>query len=179
MSDPLYSILVGTAGLTLALAIAALLTLTRPIRRSDPNLERRLILVTSLAIVVQASHFTEELVAGFDVLFPELLRLPPWPVTFFVTFNLFWIVVWIVSIAGIRKGVQIALFPVWFLAVGSVANAVAHPAFAIAVRGYFPGLYTSPIVGLAGLFLLHTLVAFTEPATNGRGETQPTEGGAA
>jgi len=181
VSEQLYSILVGTGGLTLAAVIAIFLTLTRP-TTSDAILERRLIVVAALALVLQSLHFTEDLVTGFNVLFPKLLGLSPWPLSFFVTLNLFWIAVWILSIAGIRARLQIALFPVWFLGIGCVANGVAHPVFAMMVRGYFPGLYTSPLVGVAGLFLLGRLsaatAAQTSPASKGGRERRAQGGGA-
>lgn len=161
MSDELYSILAGTAGLSVAAVVAAFLTASRPIGRADPAAQRRLIVLIAVAIALQTGHFTEELATGFYVRFPELLGLAPWSKAFFVSFNLFWIAVWLLSIVGVRAHLQIALFPIWFLGVGCVANGVAHPVFSMMVGGYFPGLYTSPLVGLAGVFLLRRLTAIT------------------
>jgi len=59
----------------------------------------------------------------------------------------------------------VALFPLWFLAAASVSNALLHPALAIATGGYFPGVLTSPVVGVAGLFLLRGLARITAPET--------------
>jgi hypothetical protein len=50
-----------------------------------------------------------------------------------------------------------ALFPLWFLAIGGVANGLAHPSFSLRTGGYFPGLVTSPLVGFASLLLLRRL----------------------
>ncbi|MGA7304552.1 MAG: hypothetical protein WBW88_06740 [Rhodothermales bacterium] len=161
MTSELYSILVGTAGLTVAAVISAFLAVARPLAPRMPAMERRLLLVAVLSLLLQAGHFTEELLTGFYVQFPELLGLQPWSRTFFVSFNLFWICVWGLSIVGVRVRLQVATFPIWFLGIGSVANGVAHPVFAMAVGGYFPGLYTSPFVGVAGILLLGRLAAIT------------------
>jgi len=40
-----------------------------------------------------------------------------------------------------------------FLAPTAMLNAIAHPLMAVAVNGYFPGLISSPLIGLAGLWL--------------------------
>ena len=94
---------------------------------------------------------------GFHLRYPELLGLAPWPPSFFVTFNLVWIVVWGLSLLGLSRHVRAAYFPMWFLGIGSAVNGVAHPIFSMAVSGYFPGLLTSPLVGLLGVLLLREL----------------------
>lgn len=43
-------------------------------------------------------------------------------------------------------------------------NGVAHPLLALSVGGYFPGLYTSPLVLLLGAALCRELVRATERA---------------
>jgi hypothetical protein len=114
-----------------------------------------------LAIALHFGHSAEELFGGFNARFPALLGLPPWSLAFFVSFNLFWIAVWALSIFGLRARIRAALFPVWFLAIGSAANGLEHPAFAAIQGSYFPGLWTSPFVGIVGLLLLHRLTVFT------------------
>ena len=84
---------------------------------------------------------------GFHERFPQMLGLPAWSGEFFVAFNLFWISVWVLSSIGVRTNFRPAFFPVWFFAIGMAGNGFAHPALAIAAAGYFPGLFTSPVVG--------------------------------
>ncbi len=56
---------------------------------------------------------------------------------------------------------HLAFFPVWFFAIAAIVNGVAHPLPAVAARGYFPGLITSPVVGVVGVLLWLRLVAVT------------------
>ena len=163
--DELYSILAGTSGLTIAAVIALFLAMSR--RGDSPEVRRRLPRIVAAAIAVQSCHFFEEWATGFHIRFPQLLGLSPWSATFFVTFNLFWIVVWMLSVAGLRSRFIPAMFAVWFLAIGSVANGVAHPVFALTTGGYFPGLFTSPLVGAAGFWLLRALLTFTQSEAAG------------
>jgi hypothetical protein len=87
------------------------------------------------------------------------------PLSFFVSFNLAWIAIWIVSIPYLRLGRKPAFFAAWFIAISGMLNGVAHPVMAITSGGYFPGLITSPIIGLAGVILWQRLQrATSEPA---------------
>ena len=62
---------------------------------------------------------------------------------------------------AIPSGHRVAFFPVWFFALGMTANGLFHPAFAIATRGYFPGLLSAPVVGILGVLMLERLVKLT------------------
>jgi len=93
-------------------------------------------------------------VTRFEDRFPTLLGFPAWSEDFFVTFNLIWLFVWISSVIGLQRGYRLALFPIWFFAIAAIANGIAHPILAVVVRGYFPGLITSPVVGVVGLLWL-------------------------
>ena len=106
-----------------------------------------------LATVIQAVHFSEELATGFHERFPALLGLPPMPLSFFVGFNLAWIVIWIAAVPGVQSAKPVAFFAAWFLALAGMLNAIAHPLLALAVNCYFPGLVTSPLIGAAALWL--------------------------
>jgi formate hydrogenlyase subunit 3/multisubunit Na+/H+ antiporter MnhD subunit len=120
--------------------------------------------VLGVATAIQSVHFAEEWATGFHARFPALLGLDPMPLAFFVTFNLAWIVVWIVSTPLLRRGRKPAFFAAWFLAIAGVLNGVAHPMMAIASGGYFPGLITSPVIGLAGVLVWQRLKnATSEP----------------
>jgi hypothetical protein len=90
-----------------------------------------------------------------------LVGLPPIPVNEFVAFNLTWLAVWLLAIGGVRRGVVIAVWPLWFLGLAAVLNVVAHPILALISGAYFPGFLTSPLVGAAGIFLLRELVLVT------------------
>ena len=111
----------------------------------------------AIATAVQTAHFIEEWATGFHVRFPALFGLDPIPLSVFVAFNLGWIVLWIVSIPLIRRARQPAFFTAWFLAIAGVLNGIAHPVLAISTGGYFPGLISSPLIGLAGLLLWQRL----------------------
>jgi len=106
-----------------------------------------------IATAVQSVHFCEEWATGFHIRFPALFGLPAMSMTFFVAFNLAWIAIWIVCIPRLRESSSFAFFAAWFLALAAVLNAIAHPLMAVAVNGYFPGLISSPLIGLAGLWL--------------------------
>ena len=115
-----------------------------------------------IAVLVQGAHFAEELATGFHRRFPEVLGFEPWPVAFFVPFNLLWLAVWSLSIWGLAARQWTALFPLWFLGIASVANALAHPLLSFRAGAYFPGLVSSPFVGIAGAVLLAHLVRVTD-----------------
>ncbi len=146
----------------MALILAAYLTWQRPLLISNGKGCQRTRRVFLFAVAVQCVHFLEELVTGFDVEFPKLLGLPPWPADFFVVFNVLWIAIWILSSVGLEQGRQLALLPIWFFALGMAINGLAHPALAVRAGGYFPGLGSSPVVGTVGVVLLIRLVDITE-----------------
>ena len=54
-----------------------------------------------------------------------------------------------------------ALIPIWFFAIGMSLNGVVHPLLALQAGGYFPGLASSPVVGLFEVMLWSRLLAFT------------------
>lgn len=164
MSENLRSVLLGISGLYISLAIALILAFFR--RETKPYNEtafNRFVHLFLLGVSCQCLHFLEEFLTGFYIRFPGFLGLPPWSGEFFVTINLFWIAIWILSAIGIRKHLQAAYFPVWFFAVIMAGNGIAHPLLAIAAGGYFPGLVSSPLVGIMGVLLLKKLWELTQP----------------
>ena len=156
MNEPLRSILAGSVGLDIAAVAALVLTLRRTPRAAPPDF----VWLGWTTLALQSVHFGEELLTGFERRFPVLLGLRPWPESFFVSFNLVWIVIWVAALLTVGR-LRAALFPLWFLAIASVANGIAHPLGSLAVRGYFPGLVTAPLLGVAGVFLFSRLVVFT------------------
>lgn len=151
--------------LVLGLAALAAMSLARSRPSPPENRTRRLAAshTLTLALVVQGIHFTEEATTGFPERLGALLGLPAMPMSFFVTFNLAWLAIWIISVPGIRSARAAAFFAAWFLAIAGMFNAIAHPLLAIAANGYFPGLVSSPFIGAAGVWLWLRLSEATRP----------------
>ena len=166
MSDTLRSILVGTVGLSATLAVAVAVTLTRgPVRAGS----RALTSAARWAVVataVQFAHFAEEFGTGFPQRFPELFGLAPWPASFFVSFNLVWILAWALASRGLLARRLSAVAVLWFLGIAGLINGLAHPVLAMRSGGYFPGLLTSPLIGAAGLILMRRLTSITLPSAS-------------
>lgn len=161
MHDALRTILPAVAALGVAALIALFLTVTRKLGEASSPQLRRAVQVTAAAIFFQAAHFSEELLTGFYKRFPALFGLAPMPFRFFVWFNVAWLIIWSLSAWGLAKRRPAALFPLWFLGVASAANGIAHPLLAVPEGGYFPGLATSPLVGVMGVLLLRSLLRLT------------------
>ena len=162
--ETLRSIMLGTSALAVGAAVALMLALARGFADADEARMRRTVRIAVITIAAQAGHFAEELETGFPRRFPELLGLAPWPEIFFVSFNLLWLAVWALSVPALYARRRGALWALWFLALAGVANGIAHPLLAIRAVGYFPGLYTSPFVGMMAGLLLANLTAITTPA---------------
>ena len=163
MSDALVSFLIGITPLYVLAALAGVLTVTRHPSQGDTAAERSLVGLFLLGVAAQCVHCTEEFVTQLYDRLPTFLGLTPWSPDVFIGFNLVWIAVWVAAAVGLTKGLRIALFPIWFFALGMVVNLVAHPLLAVGVGGYFPGLITSPVVGVLGVLVLHRLLQFTTP----------------
>jgi hypothetical protein len=161
MTDNLRSILTGTAGLSVAAVAALLLTILRRPVEADAAGREQTVRLFLLGIAAQCLHFLEEFVTRFENRFPTLLGLPEWSEEFFVAFNLIWLSVWILSAIGLQKGYRVVLFPIWFFAIAAIVNGIAHPVLAVVARGYFPGLITSPVVGVVGVLLWLRLLALS------------------
>jgi hypothetical protein len=157
MSEQLRSIFLGLSGIYVIAFIATFLAVSQRATELDRNKASKLIRVFGIGIFFQFLHSLEEFLTGFYIHWPNFLGLTPWPPLFFASFNLFWIAVWSLSIFGIRNNYHPAFFALWFFVVGMILNLIAHPFLALAVQGYFPGLITSPLVGITGLFLLRML----------------------
>ena len=153
MNNVLESILIGTVGLSIAAAISLYLA----IRADRSSLDAQAGNLALLGIACHCIHFLEEYWTGFYVGFPTLLGLSVWPASFFVVFNVVLIAIWILSVRVVSSGRWFSLFPLWFLALGSSINGLAHPALAFVSGGYFSGLLTSPIVGVLGVLMVRSL----------------------
>ena len=149
----LQSFLPTIFALGIAAIAALILTLRRPSlpERSPERLAAAKALM--LATGVQGVHFMEEWSTGFHEKLGPLFGLPPMSQSYFVTFNVLWIAIWIICIPGLRAGWFFAFFASWFLAIAAMINGIAHPLLAMVAGGYFPGLFTSPLIALAGVRL--------------------------
>jgi hypothetical protein len=148
--------LVGTIALWVALAGAIVVSF------SDSRSPKKLPGAAPaflLALALQCLHFAEEFTTGFQRQFPQRLGLEPWSDSFFVVFNAAWLCIWAFAAVAIIAGrpSRLVAVPVWFLAFAAVGNGIAHPVLALSSGGYFPGLVTSPLLGLAGLVLLRAM----------------------
>ena len=153
-------------GLVAIVAVRLARSRSSPIESAKETIAASTFLIVATAI--QGAHFAEEWATDFHVQFPALLGLDPMPLWFFVAFNLAWIAIWIVSVPFIRLGRRPAFFAGWFLAIAGTLNGVAHPMMAIESGGYFPGLITSPFIGVAGVILwlrLHRATSTPAPLT--------------
>lgn len=162
MTDEARSILLGTSPVMAVFATAAILTVRRTF--SDPRRRpvENALSVGLVALSVQTVHFLEEYLFEFNVHYPDLLGLAAWPARFFVTFNGLLTCIWAIALVGLQYRVRFALWPLWGLGVALAANAVAHTALSFVARGYFPGLFTVPLVGVAGILLLRELTNITQ-----------------
>ncbi|MEQ8953508.1 MAG: HXXEE domain-containing protein [Gammaproteobacteria bacterium] len=145
---------------TIAL-LALFLQLSRPIVIGKDELIANIGKIYPFAIMLQALHFIEETVTGFPQQFPALFNLDPIPQLLFLGINVAWIGIWAVTVPGIKSRNAIAFFAAWFLALAGMANLLAHPALALYVGGYFPGLFSAFFVGAACVFLWVRLEAAT------------------
>ncbi len=147
------------------LGIAGMIAFSLTVNRSWAGENLRLIpgavRLAVVAVFSQAAHFTEELLTGFHEQLPALFGLEPMSLGGFVGFNVAWLAIWSLSIWGLTALRRAALFPLWFLGIGCAMNGVAHPALSVFTQGYFPGLATSPVVGVLGFLLLRRLNSVT------------------
>lgn len=142
--------------------MALFLTFTRGWADESARLVRGTIRTAAATVVLQAAHFTEELLTGLHERLPALFDLAPMSLRLFVAFNIAWLVIWSARASCLPARRRAALFPLWFLGIGCIVNGVAHPALSLVAGGYFPGLVTSPVVGVMGVMLMHRLLTITK-----------------
>jgi hypothetical protein len=145
----------SVTGLVAALVVSYLIGL-RPI--SDDQL-RGAWPACIAAVGAQTAHLLEEYHTGFYREFPPMLGAQPWSSNAFLLFNLVWLLAFGAGAAGLRRGWRPSMVVALFLALGGgVMNGLAHVAFAVRAGGYFPGLYTAPLVFCAGSYLAFRLL---------------------
>ena len=169
MNDEVGSLLPSALALGSAGLIALFLGLTRGWMENAPSLMRSAVRTALITVLVQATHFAEELVTGFHERFPALFGLAPMPLRFFVAFNVAWLAIWGLAVWGLAARRRAALFPLWFLGIAGVVNGFAHPSLSVFAGGYFPGLLTSPAIGVLGFLLLRRLLRVTQSGPSSAG----------
>ena len=128
-------------------------------RRSDWPPAKSIIGVYALAVVVQCAHMFEEYRTGFYRVFPPVFGADPWSARRFLTFNLVWLIVFLIAGFGLVRGRRGAYLVVMFLAIGGgVLNGLGHIALSIREGGYFPGAYTGALALLVGSVLTYRLM---------------------
>jgi hypothetical protein len=149
--------IVGTGALWLALAAALVIVL---VRKPDAAQVAQAAPWTLAVLASQSLHFAEEFATGFHERFPTMLGIAEWAPAFFVGFNMAWIAAWTLAVSAMvtRRTTFLAAWLVWFLALAATANGIAHPVLAMLAGGYFPGLLTSPVLGVAGVILIRKLM---------------------
>ena len=98
-----------------------------------------------IAIAIQLIHFIEEFTTQFFVRFPvEIYNSNPYSANEFVISQMFVYILFIIGALGVYKKWKFTMVFVWFLVIMMyVVNTIQHPIYAIMVKGYFPGLYSS------------------------------------
>lgn len=144
----------AVTGLVAALVVSYLIAL-RPIGVEQM---RGAVPASLAAIAAQVAHLIEESRTGFYREFPPVWGAPPWSRELFVLFNLSCLLVFGLAAVGLMRGRRWAVIVAFFLALGGgVLNGIAHIALAVRESGYFPGLYTAPLVFCAGVYLASRL----------------------
>ena len=162
LNRPMPSEVVGLIFLSIVLAVAVLMAIHG--RASNPA-PARIIPLGLLALALQTLHFTEELMTGFHLRFPALLRLDEWSPAFFVSFNLAWIALWVMALGALGRGSRglPAMIVLWFLGLAAIVNGVVHPLLSLATASYFPGTASAFPLGAAGVLLIRRLAGATKP----------------
>jgi hypothetical protein len=139
-------------------AAAVVLAVSRsPIPADQLKSVNKLVLI---ACGAQLLHFLEETAFDLHVRLPEAFGLPEMPFSFFLALNVAVLIIWLAG-ACQREFNPFVVTTFWFLGLASVFNLLAHPTLAVISGAYFPGVFTSPVVGLAGLMLTRRLVQAT------------------
>jgi Protein of unknown function with HXXEE motif len=107
-----------------------------------------------LAVAVHCLHFAEEFFTGFHHEFAKLFGYE-WSESEFVVFNLGWLLIFALAVAGIKRGMPLAYLVLFFLAIaGGIGNGIGHLFLAAMRWRYFPGVVTAPFCLIMGIMLL-------------------------
>lgn len=120
-----------------------------------------------LGIGFQLLHFAEEHATGFDIHFGQLFGGEPYGHNLFVSFNMISYCMFLIGGYAIYKGFKpLMIIAMFFIAYGMLGNCIGHIWYSIAVKGYFPGLYTSFLNLPLSIILLRKLWKSRIPETN-------------
>jgi len=120
---------------------------------------RKLLPLYLIALSVQFLHFLEEYHGKLYEKLPVLFDFPPVDRDAFITFNMIAYAIFILgAIAIYKKRMEFMLIPLFFILVGTVANAVFHCLLALWQGSYFPGLYTALIYLILGPMMMRILL---------------------
>ena len=98
------------------------------------------------ALSIQMLHFAEEYLTDFVVEFPKLLGQEPYPVDYWLVFNMAAYAFFIIGGVVLHKKIrEFAVVPIFFILVGVFLNPIAHLGLTLYKGSYFPGLYTGII----------------------------------
>ena len=115
----------------------------------------KLLTLYLLALAIQLIHFTEEYLTGFTTALPKLLGSVPYPVDYWLTFNMVAYALFILGGIVLYKRIkEYMIIPLFFILFGVLFNGIAHVLLSIYVKGYFPGLYTALIYLVLGPVML-------------------------
>ena len=141
-------VVLGTAAVA-----AAGLAIVRPSPPERGGARRVAARALAIAAAAQALHFLEEATTGFRMQLGDVFGLPAMSLSFFAVFNVVWLLLWVASVPAVRRGHALGFFAAWFLAIAGMLNGVLHPAVAMGIGGYFPGLVSSPVIAVASVWL--------------------------
>ena len=111
-----------------------------------------------LVLSIQFLHFAEEYLTGFNIKLPGLMDQDPYPMDFWVVFNMVAYFVFVLgAIIIFRRISQLMIVPLFFVLAAVILNAIGHVILAIYIGGYFPGLYTAIIYLLIAPFILRRI----------------------
>ncbi len=150
------------------LAIAVIVSISRPLSTGTVNERTALVNLFLIGIAIQCIHLLEEYLTGFHRLLPPRVGLDPLSDQYFVTLNIVWIAVWLLAAVGLTWRYRIVECLIWFFALMMCFNGLAHPVLAVWAGGYFPGLVSSPLAGIAGVLLLMRLLRLSSTGAESR-----------
>jgi hypothetical protein len=111
-----------------------------------------------LGLFVFVLHVSEEFLHGFHWRLPALMGAPRWSDVQFLTFNLVWLVAFVLAAWAVRRRQPLSVLLVLFFAIaGGVGNGVAHLMLVLAGQAYFPGAWTAPLCLWVGAVLLRQM----------------------
>jgi hypothetical protein len=124
---------------------------------------RRILPIYLLLLGLQFLHFTEEYLTDFVTAVPALLGQEPYPVDYWITFNM--VAYFLFALGGIaifRDWKEHMIVPLFFIVVGVLFNAAGHILLTLYTGGYFPGLFTAILYAYLGPVILRRIRSETK-----------------